>query len=104
MTEAEWLEGTDPKPMLEFLSGKASERKLRLFICSFLRQLFPPSDPRTTVIAVGEKYADGTAGNEELQAARTLARSREPYHALCLVIKDSLSCMAYPSLDFLAIM
>jgi hypothetical protein len=43
------------------------------------------------------------AGSEELQAARTLARSREPYHALCLVVKDSLA-YPFPSLDFLALL
>lgn len=31
MTEAEWLSCADLKPMLEFVRGKASERKLRLF-------------------------------------------------------------------------
>jgi hypothetical protein len=31
VTEAEWLAGTDPEPMLEFLRGRAGERKLRLF-------------------------------------------------------------------------
>jgi hypothetical protein len=31
MTEAEWLECTDPTPMLEFLRDIASDRKFRLF-------------------------------------------------------------------------
>jgi hypothetical protein len=30
MTEAEWLACTDPKGMLAFLDGRASDRKLRL--------------------------------------------------------------------------
>jgi hypothetical protein len=39
MTEQEWLERTDPTPMLEFLrtSGRASDRKLRLFIAKYCR-------------------------------------------------------------------
>jgi hypothetical protein len=31
--EATWLAGTDPQLMLDFLRGRASERKLRLFAC-----------------------------------------------------------------------
>ena len=31
MTEAEWLATADPRPMLEFLRGRASRRKLQLF-------------------------------------------------------------------------
>jgi hypothetical protein len=31
MTETEWLACTDPTPMLEFLRGQASDRKLQLF-------------------------------------------------------------------------
>jgi hypothetical protein len=31
MKEAEWLTCQEPQPMLAFLRGQASERKLRLF-------------------------------------------------------------------------
>jgi hypothetical protein len=36
MTEAEWLNATDPQVMLTFLrtSGAASDRKLQLFVLS----------------------------------------------------------------------
>ena len=40
MTETEWLTTTDPSPMLEFLRGKASERRLRLFMVACARLLW----------------------------------------------------------------
>src|SRR5437868_6515798 len=41
MTEREWMTGPDHRPMLEFLRGRAGERKLRLFACALCRCLWP---------------------------------------------------------------
>jgi hypothetical protein len=77
VTESEWLECTEPEKMLEFLRGKVSERKLRLFAVACCRRclhLVPPdclerhySEGRPWValiqqaIQVGEELADGDA-------------------------------------------
>jgi hypothetical protein len=75
MTEAEWLACDNPMPMLEFLRGKVSDRKLRLFACACCRRLWhlmPESYSRRAVEA-SERYADGSAGAQELLSARSEA-------------------------------
>jgi hypothetical protein len=41
MNEAEWAKCQQPQEMLDFLreSGRANDRKLRLFACACVRQL-----------------------------------------------------------------
>jgi hypothetical protein len=71
MTEAEWLESTDPRPMLEFLRDKASDRKLRLFACAYCRAVRARQHMLPgTAVAVAERYADGLASDEDLASER----------------------------------
>jgi hypothetical protein len=60
MTEQDWLQATDPRPMLEFLRGKVSVRKLRLFAVACCRQnihLFN-TESIHRAIEVAERYLD----------------------------------------------
>jgi hypothetical protein len=69
MTEAEWLACTQPVPMLGFLRGKASERKLRLFACACCRlvwHLLP--EPCHRLIQAVEGYADKEVRPRDLAA------------------------------------
>jgi hypothetical protein len=70
MTESEWLACTDPEPMLDFLRGKASDRKLRLFAVACCRRIWKVVHSDYHRLAeLTERYADGKASQEELIAA-----------------------------------
>lgn len=80
MIEAEWRACTDPQKMLEFLRGKVSDRKLRLFACASCRQIWPlfrgVSRNKEAVI-VSERFADSSATRVELKAVRKRSRGCE---------------------------
>jgi hypothetical protein len=69
MTEQEWLACNDPHPMLAFLRGKASDRKLRLFAVACHRRIWhlvsDQADGRKT-LEFAERFADGLATTNEL--------------------------------------
>lgn len=71
MTEAEWLACADSEPMLEFLRGKARDRKLRLFACHCVREYQrimrrgANVEGLTRGVELTERYVDGLATREE---------------------------------------
>jgi hypothetical protein len=70
MTEKEWLGCDDPRAMVEFLRGKASERKLRLFAvacCYRIWHLLPDKDCREAV-QIAESFADGRGDVQQLRS------------------------------------
>ena len=74
MTEAEWRACTYPEKMLEFLKGKASERKLRLFACACVRRAWHLlSDTGRHAVVTAEAHADGMADTKTLRAASCAA-------------------------------
>jgi hypothetical protein len=75
MTEAEWLAATDPTPVLAFLWGTASDRKLRLFLCGCVRHALrrPSDEPVRHLVGVIEVAADSSTPATDIPAARAEA-------------------------------
>jgi hypothetical protein len=74
MTEAEWLACKDPQPMLEFLRGRASDRKLRIFGVACCLRIYSEKIGEANsrrAIKLAEKYVEGLATEQELRAQRS---------------------------------
>lgn len=88
MTEKEWLEGTDPQPMLEALGKKVSKRKSQLFACTCCRHIWHliENERSRRAVEVTERFAEGLATRREWNNARRTASRAEraaflPYQA-----------------------
>jgi hypothetical protein len=101
MTEEEWLTSTDLWKLMRAVQDQSSNRKNRLLAVAFCRRLerildAVPTHQQETyrqAVAVSERYADGTASDNELDRAFWNTeqqyigwswQSRDPYHLVAL--------------------
>jgi hypothetical protein len=75
VTEQEWDRCEAPQRMLDFLAGRASDRKLRLFAIACCLGNWSPvyADRCRRLVGLAERYADGQARGSELTEARRIA-------------------------------
>jgi hypothetical protein len=73
MTEAEWRDCDDSKPMLEWLDGQGSKRKRHLFACACARRNHWTTREELSrkLVEATERFADGLIGKDELRRAET---------------------------------
>jgi hypothetical protein len=80
MTEAEWLATEDPYPMLEFLKGKASDRRyflVALESCRAALVAFPLPVP-WAALTMCERHAAGRSCPSEMYRLQTVLMNRFP--------------------------
>src|SRR5947207_9832826 len=107
MDEAAWLACTDPTVMLAFLGERVGSRKLRLFAVAAYRHIWPwVADPASReAVAVAERFVDGLADEEELEAARAAAcryylnSYKDTYHAYAAAGADAAHAATVAALD-----
>jgi hypothetical protein len=70
MTETDWLTCTQPQPLLDYIRGRASERKLRLLARAFAAQYVHLGEPESYnrhSVSIAEAAADGRVTRDELE-------------------------------------
>jgi hypothetical protein len=83
MTEHEWPECTEPEAILEFLRGKVSERKLRLFACACCRGAWSLLGDKRSRLAIRkvEEYADSLDNDKLRRDAYNIANAATKEHS-----------------------
>ncbi len=78
MTEAEWLTCDDSTPMLEFMRGRASDRKVALAAIHACRTLWNlcPLESLRTGLTICERYAEGRSSPSEVTRLLVVLVSR----------------------------
>jgi hypothetical protein len=80
MTEAEWLACCDPELMVQFVSGRTSERKLWLFATACCRRIWDElTDQRSRdAVEFAERYVDTGRTDEQLRLSMSVHDLDDP--------------------------
>ncbi len=71
MERRAWQSSADPEPMLAFLRGRTSDRKLRLFACACCRRLSHLLvDDTLAALEIAEQFAEGLVDPEQRKRVR----------------------------------
>lgn len=111
MNETQWLTCQDPVVLLDYLEGKASERKLRLFACACVRRCwrcFRNVRGMRDAIETAERVADGEVVNlEELRTQAEMIAGDAPwfeapaYQAAAATLLDSAAEAARSAREYI---
>jgi hypothetical protein len=103
MTEAEWLACADPKPILELLRLRGSDRKLRLVACACCRRTehLYPNEKCRRCLDVLESWADGAGTVEDVRMAIVAALGEwDPEQEREIVIRELIADTLLAFFDF----
>src|ERR1700742_2312100 len=94
MTADQWNAATDPTPMLQFLEGKAPERKLRLFACACVSTVKGMPWEVGGVVRDVEKFCDGL-----LTWSEVISRlNRKAFQCQIITVGTNVSQFDFPPL------
>ena len=90
MIEQEWLEGTDPDVMLDFMFERASRRKIELYTSGCYRSVWHllPDERLRHKMNMRDRYFDGLATEAEMDLA--IKAAEDVPHPVCLDAWDSI--------------
>ena len=98
MTEREWLECVEPGKMLEFVRGKASDRKLRLFAVACGRSVQHLTSLREVAELLAE-FIEGTVDPQTYESTKAWHQPLEPGTIHRFGGRPNASCAALLSDD-----
>src|SRR5262249_27220788 len=76
MTESQWLTCEDPIPMVEYLKGKVSDRKVRRLACASCQMVWYLTSPAPWQVVIAADGSHSNSASDFANATHADAQSR----------------------------